>query len=101
MTQIVPVSFKTRRQAESQARVKVSYSSKLSNLSQPSSTASTLDRLGRYRSFCSCRLYGGSAKIKSTEFSGSVERTSMQLPCRMALMGQLVTWKDFQWHFLS
>ena len=56
------------------------YSAKLENLSHLLLTASTLVWFGRYKSFCSCKLYGGSANIKSTEFSGRELRTSMQLP---------------------
>src|SRR3972149_4478354 len=90
MTQMVPFSFSTRRAADSHARVNASYSAKLLNLSQLLSTASTLLRLGRYRSFCSCRLYGGSANTKSAEFSGSELRISMQLPERIWLRGRVV-----------
>src|SRR6056297_2763441 len=52
----------------------------LSNLSHSLSTASTLELLGRWRSPPSWRLYGGSAKIQSTDFSGRAFISSMQSP---------------------
>src|SRR6516165_5610869 len=42
--------------AASQRLVKSSYAEKLPNLSQASSTASTCESSGRFRSFASCRL---------------------------------------------
>src|SRR5215207_11022478 len=89
MTQIVPVSFNTHWLADSHPRVNVSYSAKPSNLPQPSFTASTLVMFGRYNSLLSCKLYGGSAKIRSTEFSGRDLRISIQSPGRIWLRGSV------------
>src|SRR4029078_4741722 len=89
MTQIVPSSFRMRRACSSQSRVNWSYTARLSNLSQSSSTASTRLPSGRNRSPPSCRLYGGSAKIMSTEQSGSFDLSSMQAPWMMTLKGRI------------
>src|SRR5204863_4444214 len=80
ITQIVPDGFKALRAAISQARVKSSYAAKLENLSQSSSTASTLLSSGRFRSPWSWRLYGGSAKIRSTELAGKRVISATQSP---------------------
>src|SRR5208283_3211800 len=79
--------FRARRQATSQARVKSSYAEKLANLSQSSSTASTRESSGRLRSPCSCRLYGGSAKTRSTDAAGSFAISATQSPMRMRADG--------------
>src|ERR1700683_1831723 len=73
----------TRRQAAIQARVKSSYAEKLENLSQSSLTASTRESSGRLRSPCSCRLYGGSAKTRSTQAAGSFAISATQSPTTM------------------
>src|ERR1700683_2900451 len=73
----------TRRQAAIQARVKSSYAEKLENLSQSSLTASTRESSGRLRSPCSCRLYGGSAKTRSTEAAGSFVISATPSPTTM------------------
>src|SRR4051812_4726185 len=80
MTQIVPVGASSRWHSLSQAVVKRSYSRKSRNWSQLSSTASTTVRLGRISSCLSCRLYGGSAKIRSTESRGHARITRRQSP---------------------
>src|SRR5437763_7441449 len=76
----------TRRQASSQARVKSSYAANDENLSQSSLTASTWDSSGRLRSPLSCRLYGGSAKTRSTEPAASFDISAMQSPRMMRLL---------------
>src|SRR5580693_8260759 len=83
MTQSVALGFIKRRAAVTQARVKSSYAAKLENLSQSSSTASTRESSGRLRSPCSCRLYGGSAKTRSTEAAGSFAISATQSPTTM------------------
>src|SRR5579863_2490550 len=83
MTHSVAFGFITRRQAMSQARVKSSYAEKLANLSQSSSTASTRESSGRLRSPWSCRLYGGSAKTRSTDCAGSFVISATQSPTTM------------------
>src|SRR5271170_7493677 len=83
MTQSVALGFIRRRAATSQARVKSSYAEKLANLSQSSSTASTRESSGRLRSPWSCRLYGGSAKTRSTDWAGSFVISATQSPTRM------------------
>src|ERR1700676_4940075 len=83
MTQSVALGFIKRRAAVTQARVKSSYAAKLENLSQPSSTASTRESSGRLRSPWSCRLYGGSAKTRSTQAAGSFAISATQSPTRM------------------
>src|SRR5579862_6763689 len=83
MTQSVALGFIRRRQAVSQARVKSSYAEKLANLSQSSSTASTRESSGRLRSPWSCRLYGGSAKTRSTDCAGSFVISATQSPTTM------------------
>src|SRR6266567_1699193 len=70
----------TRRQANSQARVKSSYAAKEENLSQSLLTASTWDSSGRLRSPLSCKLYGGSANTRSTEPAGSFDIPATQSP---------------------
>src|SRR6202012_3729359 len=76
-----------RRQASSQARVKSSYAAKDENLSQSSLTASTWDSSGRLRSPLSCRLYGGSAKTRSTEPASSFDISATQSPTMMRQSG--------------
>src|SRR5271163_2060477 len=83
MTQSVALGFIRRRAATSQARVKSSYAEKLENLSQSSSTASTRESSGRLRSPASWRLYGGSAKTRSTDCPGSFVISATQSPTRM------------------
>src|SRR5579863_4581940 len=83
MTHSVAFGFITRRQAMSQARVKSSYAEKLANLSQSSSTASTRESSGRLRSPWSCKLYGGSAKTRSTDCAGSFVISATQSPTTM------------------
>ena len=46
-------------------------------------TASTRESSGRLRSPCSCRLYGGSAKTRSTEAAGSFAISATQSPTTM------------------
>src|SRR6266567_8848128 len=70
----------TRRQASSQARVKSSYAANDENLSHSLLTASTWDSSGRLRSPLSCKLYGGSAKTRSTEPAGSFDISATQSP---------------------
>src|SRR3984885_5006064 len=70
----------TRRQAAIQARVKSSYAEKLENLSQSSLTATTRESSGRLRSPWSCKLYGGSAKTRSTDAAGSFVISATQSP---------------------
>src|SRR5436190_4066051 len=70
----------TRRQASSQARVKSSYAANDENLSQSLLTASTCDSSGRLRSPLSCRLYGGSAKTRSTELAANFDISATQSP---------------------
>ena len=48
-----------------------------------SSTASTLESSGRFRSPWSCKLYGGSANTRSTEAAGSFAISATQSPTRM------------------
>src|SRR5258708_13376661 len=77
----------TRRQASSQARVKSSYAANDENLSQSSLTASTWDSSGRLRAPLSCRLYGGSAKTRSTEAAGSFDISATQPPTTIRGLG--------------
>src|ERR1700728_3374414 len=83
MTQSVALGFIKRRAAVTQARVKSSYAAKLENLSQSSSTASTRESSGRLRSPRSCKLYGGSAKTRSTQPAGSFAISATQSPAKM------------------
>src|SRR6476646_12184192 len=76
-----------RRQASSQARVKSSYAANEENLSQSLLTASTWDSSGRLRSPLSCKLYGGSAKTRSTEAASSFDISATQSPTMMWLLG--------------
>src|SRR3954470_11928191 len=75
----------TRRQARSQARVKSTLAANGENLFQSLLTASTWDSSGRLRSPLSCRLYGGSAKTRSTEPDGSFDISATQSPTMMRL----------------
>src|SRR5512139_886919 len=79
---MVAAGFITRRHAVSQAFVNSSYAEKLANLSQSSSTAATRESSGLFRSLASWRLYGGSAKTRSTEAAGNFAIPAMQSPTR-------------------
>src|ERR1700735_5648489 len=87
MTTIVAAGFISRRTAASQSRVNASYSAKLANLSQESSTPSTTLWSGRDNAPSSWRLYGGSAKTRSTEAGGSLIISATQSPMRIASRG--------------
>src|SRR5262249_24974964 len=84
---MAPLGLSTRRHWVSQAREKRSYSAKEENLSQASSTPATTVLLGRKSWRSSCRLYGGSAKTRSTLSGASRASSSRQSPTSRRSMG--------------